>query len=449
MTYFIDSLRTANEVSSLAFPQNASGRFVTYQNKKYQYLGKFQVAHGACWWVKRVLAIAALAIAALCTLGAIFLLPQYRSLCQHIRHELKNRNEKMDCYVLHNLQNWCLMKHSPSGVPVKPGFSIKKFWDNDIHTQWWSQKCSAKELQRIHDTLIQGRNIPPLFGRSPIVDYDPFLPGIAVLAHYLSSKTGQNELYVCQNLRAFQEELIRIKNQDQDQRKVLIIPTYAFATNPSKSANCEQHKLAVGIEKVSGKMRIYVLEGSNSKINPSKVHLRGGAFSEMELVFSYMKAAKLPTDTTYFMPDVHRQRAEEGGCSTFALRDAIAFLEDEDFFQKLDPKQGKGTILDPFMSNLPPNFMKTTQSMKLLKDFLSKNVKMSKELLGRARRNLRESIQRHTVKVGDKEQNRLISRRLMKYRLLLIFFLNHFTDRQINAMIHNKMIRSSAKSLPE
>jgi hypothetical protein len=405
----------------------------------------------------RVLVLVSISMAVICTLGLVLLAASVRSITNRVSTELRTRKFRISYYALHNLENWCFLKWKDGKETLDTTFSVKKFWDKSLCKQWWNGNIASKDLYAIYTKMIAGRDLPSLMREIEI----PFqnvnvqaasMPGVSLLANFLSRETEQDHLHVCQNLQAFQKKLEEIKNKEEDQRCVLITPTHFSMVNPDKKATCELHKVAVCIEKKEGKIKIGILDSTPYVVNPSQVHLEKGNFSTQDLIFSYMKSAKLPIHTEFYTPYVvidkegnkkegDRQFAVEGGCSTFALRDGIAFLRDQQLFDNLSLVSGGGTVENPFLyNNLPPNFMKTTQSWSKLNRYASLNEEWTKKPLGTSPRNLIQTMEHHKMEVHGKLQNWLVSRRTVKYQLLLIFLLNHHSDAELNAMMKQKFV---------
>lgn len=440
-----------------SLPAKAKDIYHTHQQKKYRYIGMQEFKFGCCAILLRILVIASISMAIFCTLGLVLLNASFRAITNRVSTEVKTRKYRIGYYALHNLENWCFLKCQDGNKILDTTFSIKKFWDKSLCKQWWNGKIASKDLYAIYNRIIAGRNLPSLMREIEI----PFknvhvqaasMPGVSLIANFLSIKTKQDELHVCQNLQAFQKKLKEIKNNEEDQRLVLITPTHFSMVNPDKKATCELHKVAVCIEKKEGKIKIGILDSTPYVVNPTQIHLEKGNFSTQDLIFSYMKSVNFPVNTEFYTPYVvidsegnkkegDRQFAVEGGCSTFALRDGIAFLRDHQFFDNLSLVSGRGTVEHPFLyNNLPPNFMKTTQSWSKLNRYASLNEELTKKPLGTSPRNLIQTMEHHKMEVDGKLQNWLVSRRTVKYQLLLIFLLNHYSDEEIQTMMKQKFV---------
>jgi hypothetical protein len=456
MRIYIDDLSNYYELAK-SLSAKATDIYHTYQQKKYRYLGAQELRFGCCALLLRVLLLVSISMAIMCTLGLVLLDASVRAITNRICRQLRTKKCRICYYGLNNLENWCFLKWDNGKKKLDDTFSIKKFWNEELRKQWWEGKISSKDIYAIHNKMIAGRDLPPLIREievpfNDLISQTASMPGISLLANLLSQKTKQPHMHVCKNLSAFQKKLEEIKNQEKDQRLFLITPVHFSLVNPDKKAENEVHKVSVGIEKQEGKYKVCVLDSTPYVVNPTQIHLEPGNFSSQDLIFSYIKAAKLPEDTEYYTPYVvlnsdgstkegNRQFAIEGGCSTFSLRDGIAFLRDSRFFTNLSLAEGKGTLTEPFLYNsLPPNFMKTIQSWTILNRYASHNKDLIKTPLGKSPRNFVQTMERHKMEVNGKLQNWLVSRRLLKYQLTLLFMMNHYSDEELNSMIKQRLI---------
>lgn len=438
-------------------PAVASPDYKTINRKQYRYIGTKDLERSFCWKAQRILLLATIALATLLTLGLCFLHAPLRLTAKNVCNDIAT--DKIHYYALNTLQNWCLLKHTKEKIKLTEKFSIKKFWDKDLLNQWWNGKITSSDLHALHDKMIKGRNVPTLIKDVPLNKSVSSIEAVGLLANYLSKKTGETQFFVCKNLQVFQKEIEKIKNTNEDKRLVLITPTFFSLIDPDKKSDCELHNVSVCIEKKNGKMKVCLLDSTPYVVKMEQVNLDKGDFSSQDLVFSYMRAAQLPNDTQFYTPYVkldaegkttegNRQFTTQGGCAVFALRDAIGYLQDKKFFEKLDRflekqdqnKKGKGTVTEPFFyRTLPPNFMKITQSMRKLEKYISENGELTKELLGKAKITISESIEKHKRSINGKTQNWLISHRVLKYQMLCLFLLNHTPDDEFNTMINSKL----------
>jgi hypothetical protein len=433
---YIDSLLKDKRVFRLG---EEPVKLRTHNGKIYRLLKTKEIKTDCCWLAKKVALIFLLAITALTTLGLIIALPAYRSLWNRVRNDLSKQTDKVHTYALHNLQNWCMLKAASPDLKLDHTFSIKKHWDTHLKKQWWDLDVNLKEIRALYNRLIEGKKVPALIGDTYYAPTVPTMHGTALLAHYISAKTQQENLYVCKDLQALKEELERVKNNPADQRLALVVPTYTSPVNPDKMAlGTFQHAVSVCIEKRAGEIQICVLNSQSNKLATQFIHLEKGPFGVVELVLSYMERANLPASTKIYYSALigWRQHGLEGSCSTFALRDAVAFLKDGEFFNNVQVHSGAGSIKDPFLfKRLPANFMKPTQSLSMLQDYMGNSA-----LTEKSRKDLDASLDKHCVEVDGKRMNKHMSRRFYKYHLTLLFLLNRLPAKELNALIANKLI---------
>lgn len=338
------------------------------------------------------------------------------------------------------------------------------------------KRLHGQEILAEHDRLLAAKpGLPPLIRKPPAWDSSDFpegpepwktMWGVALMADYLMTKHNRNDLFVCETLLAFQKKLEEI-DKGPNTRVVLIVPTHraALTCNQKRVENCRksqhrspdyhaQHKMAVFVEKTDGKIDICIMDGYRPIIR------KGGAethddFSCHEIIYAYLKAAKLKKARLYF-DDVRRQTGD--GCSTFALRDAIGFLKMENFFERIqNDVTASGTEKHPFflIKTLPPEFMRRAQSLKTIHAYerrmqRKKRESDLKEQLGRERREFRESVDKHAraILVRDKktgalvtkERNMFISDRVNKYQNIIVQLMRRRSVKEIWKRIYRRLI---------
>lgn len=221
-------------------------------------------------------------------------------------------------------------------------------------------------------------------------NFSMWMPGVAFIASYLAAKKNINGLFVCQTLEAFSTQIKEIALSDADQRSAFIVGTFqsGFYNQfpPDFKPNFPQHKATVCVEKKAGQLTIALLEsmpleGTNNKIDSAHLtnHLWNGyrqwdKFNNVELVFrAIIKACQYTNcDARLLCSQVLRQKGS--GCETFALSDAISYLRDSDFFNKItcskEVEKLSSRYQVEYMTQLPPEFMLGVQSDKLLQDYM-------------------------------------------------------------------------------
>ncbi len=301
--------------------------------------------------------------------------------------------------------------------------------------KYYFLKQTPEALEQEHARIHKDRAIPPLFEYHEIVEGNSAvsLEGIAVLAEHLSVKHDVEGLYVCKNLRAFQEKLGQLKVSTEDVRLAFVVSTHGSYKNNKKLEDNNQHKVCVAFERKNHHIKIAILETfsfyPNEKVNPENVNLiESSSYNEKELVCSYIHAVNFPADqVTVYVSSVTRQYGS--GCSVFALKDGIAFLEDPNFFNTIIPSnEERGTPNNPFtITRLPPCFMKPTQGRNEIKRYLDVD----------PNQRLKQGIARHFIE----GQNEMIDNRVYKYKLYLLRCLRTKSDAEIEEMIGKRLIQ--------
>lgn len=85
-----------------------------------------------------------------------------------------------------------------------------------------------------------------IYGSFP-VQFGFWMPGIALLASYLTEKKKVEGVFVCQSLEAFATNIQQIALSGENQRVALVIGT--IASGNGLEPNFPQHKVTVGVEK--------------------------------------------------------------------------------------------------------------------------------------------------------------------------------------------------------
>lgn len=331
-------------------------------------------------------------------------------------------------------------------------------------------KISLSSLKKKHDEILKQKqkinpDLPVLISSKNRATME----GISIAADYLAEKHKIDNLFVCASLKAFQGKLEEIKSGTEDIRLALIVPTYSSFGSPDKKAELSVHKVAVCIERVKGKTKICLIDPGpikhNASIDPSHINLHeNSSFNEQELVFAYMREANFPNATYYCVKPI-REHSQEGGCSTFALRDALVFIKDARFFDRVEKKgkinrlEEKGSLVSPFyIRNLPPHFMRIAQSLRLIDMYIETNIKESlfnvKKKLGPTKKPFKEDVELHTrtttiyvddgydrAKLVKKLQNKALDDKLKKYQMVINYFLEIKTPEELLKLIEKRMIR--------
>jgi hypothetical protein len=346
----------------------------------------------------------------------------------------------------------------PSNKQTKDIAKLEIKVSDEIKKQIKAKTFSPEKIKEDYNTLSKERKIPELCGYSKWarLNFALLMPGIALVA----SKFGLPNLWVCDSHEVLQDKLKEIQNSDSNlpQRYAFIIMTHSLLSGEghAKKDNWEQHKLAVCVEKINGNMHIYVLETmlafGNEVITEAKINLdENQCFTELELLLAYIDAVKLDkVKTTIYLPVTRREFGT--GCSIFALRDAVYFLRDEQFSNKViisTQEKMKLPISQVVIKNieaLPPQFMQLTQSMTVIGNYKSAYPELAAQEFGTEsrKRTLESSLAIHTFRdFKDHPQNLHVGHRVLKYQALILETLKQKNDEEINALIDQTLLKKA------
>lgn len=297
------------------------------------------------------------------------------------------------------------------------------------------------------------------------------MPGVAILAAYLRRKKGLDNLFVCKSLEAFQAKLNEISQWKGNIRIAFVLPC-----GPEDRTDDDEeydgdagHKIALCLEKVGDSIKIVLLDslGSNPRdYNPiiaksPAEHLQESPGDDTVILW-YIFHSQLDWNKTEFYYSFG-SRQETGYCyETFALKDAISFLQDPQFFDKI--KKSKVVIEAPArniriqlqqIDQLPPAFMKGTQDNAALEDYIqhypqvntSEGSKSDPEKLQQLLR-LKKTIEKHTIQIEKikeeevkiKTQNHYINHHSMKYHLIALNALKMTAPEELQKIISETLL---------
>jgi hypothetical protein len=316
---------------------------------------------------------------------------------------------------------------------------------NQCYTQAWEQKYSGS----------------PLMGRVNWIpgDFGLWMGGMALIVSHFIEKYGFKEFYVCETLEGFSKKLEQFVENPQAKRGAFIVPCFAAGSQHHGVGfrpNFPQHKVTVVVEKVplSGQIKLAILdgqpEGNNPVISPEKIGTHGdlwkgwqcqGCFNSQELVLRAVMNAKLPRNTQLFHSAVPRERSY--GCSSFAIRDGIAFLRDPAFFDKIvvdqkPPLQVSGLPLKT-ITQLPPDFMIGTQSLRQLHTYIKNN--SSKDLTVKKKEGKDKTLFDYLKKYNVQEKNHYITIKACRYNELVLQMLISKTPSEIDDRLSKVLVR--------
>lgn len=260
---------------------------------------------------------------------------------------------------------------------------FKKDWKSWIADR---KACvnKTKELKEIYKTSELYKQQDRLMFDAPLGrilqvpdNFSMWMPGVAFIASYLAEKKNMQGLFICQSLEAFGTKVDEIALSKGDKRIACVVGTIqsGFGLQP----NFPQHKIAVGIEKKGGQLRIALLESMPLPVfnepDPNNLmqELWDGNYNGQELIFrAVLKACcEKKCEVRLLYSVVERQKVY--GCVIFALQSAISFLNDENFFNRITCEEEKSPLDSKFklekITQLPPEFMTGLQSQKFLQNY--------------------------------------------------------------------------------
>lgn len=325
-------------------------------------------------------------------------------------------------------------------------------------------KSIVKRLSRKHivkqKALLSRLNFVP--GRSGLT-----MAGVAVVGSYLAAKRNLKGLHVCETLEAFSQKLNDFIKNEQDGRCAFVVASCESSSDKHLGyyPDYPQHKVTVAVEKKNGQLKIAFLDPlvkKESTIDPKHLNSKEiwddwgtpHAFTKQEVVFRAIFKAGLPKETELYYSKVPRQGSGYG-CWTFALSDAIHFLDNDDFFQKISFEPNEQLLGFSFnlINALPVPFMIGTQISDSLNKFMlerptevtiktSKGTKQLKEYLSKHRVTTQTQVGEKTV---VKQQNHFITRKTYKYTRIALTILEKTTSEQFEEILYQTYISSSAK----
>ena len=144
------------------------------------------------------------------------------------------------------------------------------------------------------------------------------------------------------------------------------------------------------------------------------------------------------------------EREKVYGCVVFALQDAVAFLRDPDFFNRIVFSKEKTIKIDQHyeievITTLPSEYMIGTQSSKIIDEYRQQRGQFDKVLPGK-KKTLQTYLDANRIVVTDKygytkEQNHYITKKLFKYLNLAVLSLKHLNACEIEKIISKTLIK--------
>lgn len=305
----------------------------------------------------------------------------------------------------------------------------------NVSINWQKYACTEDFTSYMHD--LQNRYKQTIFHKAEELDPDysapmgrleglPYrfglwMPGVALLAAHLKNKKNLINLYVAQNLEAFAVALKAQLIAQNNLRAVYIVsPSFSWCPLP---INFPQHKVALGIEKTDLSIRMAILDsmpiGRQKSIDPQNLIFQqdlwegygeSDKFNAPELICrAFLKASQgLEFNKEIYHSRVVRQK--KGGCSIFALKDGISFLQNPSFFQEIEYDKNTGIATHNVsiytISSLPIIHLLATQSLEDLFSYLSNKLENKMPIFLIKGKSIQEWLEKYLLeKNKDNVQN--------------------------------------------
>jgi len=309
-----------------------------------------------------------------------------------------------------------------------------------LKKQYQQTEIGKKEIKETDRHLGLVYNVPASFSF--------WMKGVAFLASYLTAKKNIQGLFVCRKIENIGSKIEEMKSAPVGKKIAVIVGvSQSYPHYP-------QHKMAVLIEKKEDRLDIILAdpmpEGDNRDINPKQllhekdiVMLGYVDYNAKEIVLRHVYKAcrNNGIQARFYHSTVRRERAL--GCEVYALQDALAFLRDPKFMEKLRIGEPRVSIDENYTINeitaLPPECLIGTQSSTLLEGYRSEGIDFKIALPGRVK-SLQTYLDNHTVMVNEKAQNHYMTKKVYIYMKFLIQSLQTLKEEDVNEIANRCLI---------
>lgn len=288
------------------------------------------------------------------------------------------------------------------------------------------------------------------------------MQGLALIASYLKDKHQLEHLYVCDSLEAFQSQLLQLSQSEEDLKAALVISTRGLSKyNTWVPEN--QHKATVCIEKVNGKLKIFHLDSQPFDVDENLLKENASELKEIRemssfAVFWAIYHSGIDVENAEFYRYTKTREHAGYGCETFALKDAVAFLKTDNFLERVKLGTTSDESIIQLITELPPQFMKTTQSLTQLEKYENENPELANEEIPKSpgsekvSMTLHDVIQKYTRKGYDKnmqlvDQNHYTSIFSLKYHLMVLKAMQMMSTAQLEEVIAETFVAVERPSL--
>lgn len=331
---------------------------------------------------------------------------------------------------------WTPILHSDEFTAFKKNWKALAF-DQQAHK---TAKAFKKSVQEIKGDAFFGPvlNVP--------AEFSFWMKGVAFIAAYLKAKKNIEGLFVCRELKGIESKIEEIYHNPNDQRAALI------AGLSSEYPQYPQHKVCILIEKKAGHLTIALLdpmpESHNREIDPKFILMKSDKLlgysvcNSKELIFRQIYGVCKRNRINACLLDSVVRRELKGGCAIFALQDAVAYLKDPNFLDKIHVSSE--TQIDEeyrikSIDLLPPECLVGTQSFSLLDRYRQEGIDFDAPLLGR-KKSLNAYLDQHKVIVKNKAQNHYITKKFFCYMKFLVQSLERFDEKEVGKLAETCLI---------
>lgn len=323
--------------------------------------------------------------------------------------------------------------------------SFKRNWNVLSDSNQATEK--AAELKKAYQETKADKT-EPYFGTVYNVpsNFSFYMKGIAFIASYLQSKKNIQGLFVCRGMQGVHDKIEELHQNPADQKMALIVG------DSEKIPSYPQHKVAILLEKKAGIITIALLdpmpEGHNRDIEPDNIlssneHIMGySLYNSKERVFRQIYRTCMKSGIEARFLDSIVRRETHGGCAIFALQDAVAFLRDPSFFEKVHVSKEvriEKNFKIEHIDTLPVECLIGTQSISIMQSHKVKGINFDSTLIARKKTG-NQYLADHKIVVNNKAQNHYITKKFFNYMKFIIQSLETMDEEDVNHIANRCLI---------
>lgn len=325
----------------------------------------------------------------------------------------------------------------------------------EFEKKWKDLSSSIKrigELDRLREEYAEISKKHPSFAAIPYNSlfgntspgFSLWMPGISLLAAYLTKKKKLEGLFVCASQEALKNQVKHLITTSKKGRWAIVFPSWE--ERPI-------HKSTLVIEKNGSDVKIAYLDS----LAPVYDYENSILTKVAEICRNQNCKTKL------FHSEVKREFTNYG-CAIFALQDSVSFLQDPLFFSKIarysyvekveeNPFFEKMKSIFPFLygffeksnrvqilSDLPPEYMIGMQSTHRLEKYIESH-KESFLPLPKRKKTLKEYQKKYAVSdLSGTIQNHYITHKMFKYMWFCVTALKELPSSKIQELINSTLV---------